>query len=122
MIVSFVTISYAQEGSLFNYEVQRVDEQNYTVQIQLADNSNTEYIQIHLLEKNNVLMVYEASLNKKSDGKYYLFFEGVETEVSLDNIELNFNHGLGLLLKPALIVKLIDKDFNQIDAFQKIIE
>ncbi|UII80113.1 hypothetical protein [Flagellimonas sp. CMM7] len=122
LYIACIGMTNAQEGSLFDYQIQRLDDQNYTMQMQLSENSNTQYIQIHFFEKGVELVIYEASINKKKDGNYYLYFEGVENLVFLDNITFQFNHDFGMLKEPSVVVRLIDKDFNQIDTYQQTIQ
>ncbi|WP_298487866.1 hypothetical protein [uncultured Maribacter sp.] len=122
VFILFSFITTAQDGALFDYEIERIDGNNYELKLQVSGDIDIQYIQIHFLEKGKSLDIYEASLNKKRDGRYYLFFKGEENQVFLDNVEFKFTHNYGLLSEPSVIVKLIDKDFKVIDSYQKNID
>jgi hypothetical protein len=102
--------------------MQKLDSVNYEMQLQLFDATNVQFIEIHFLEKGNELVMDVASLNQKKDGKFYLSCDGDEKIVSLNDITLNLSHEFGMLTDQAVMVKLLDEDFNLIDSYQKLIE
>lgn len=130
-ILSFIFVAaqgIAQQNGQFDYQIQRLDDTRYEMRLQLWEPENVQFIRIHILEKGQDFKIMEAALNKKGDGKYYLFFENEEYPVALSNINFSFDHSLeGIpdlvaLNEPSISVELIDMDFNRLASLQKSID
>lgn len=121
LFFTFLVAVSAQQGNRFDFEVQRIDDTNYEMKLQLLNAENVQFIRFQFLEKGQDLEIYEASLNKKSNGKYFLFFQNEEFEVDLNSISLSFTHDFGTLQEPTVVVQLLDFDFNQLDSLEKAI-
>ncbi len=130
-ILSFLCITaqgIAQQNGRFDYQIQRLDDTRYEMQLQLWEPENVQFIRILILEKGQDFKIMEAALNKKGDGNYYLFFENEEYSVALSNINFSFDHSLegipnvDALNEPSISVELIDMDFNRLASLQKSID
>ncbi len=122
LLIAFIGVSHAQEGTLFDYQIQKQDSVNYEMQFQLFNTANVQFIEVKFLEKGNELAMNVASLNQKKDGKFYLSCDGDEKMVSPGEMTMNFTHDFGMLQEHSVMVRLLDKDFNLIDSYQKVIE
>tara|TARA_R110000868_G_scaffold164987_1_gene397931 strand:+ start:214 stop:606 length:393 start_codon:yes stop_codon:yes gene_type:complete len=122
LFLFFTSNASSQEGTLFDYQIQKLEDSKYQIQLQLHVFENVQFIQIQFFDGTHELQTYQASLNRKKDGKFYLFFNNDETIVNLEAIELQIMNNFGYLKAPSVKINLVDKDFNKIDSYQQIID
>ena len=115
LFITFVGISHAQRETIFDFQVQKTDSTQYEIQLQLHEPAQVQFIEIYFMEKNFELAVEGASLNQKRDGNYYLAYNGKEKRVDPNNMLMRFAQDLGPLRDHSLQIKLMDKQFNQLD-------
>lgn len=117
-----VSMSHAQRVSSFEYQVHRLDSIHFEIQLQLQQPDSVQFVEVYFLKGNNELAVDMASLNKKRGGKFYLYHNGREERVDPRYMSLNVTHEFGTLRGQTVLIKLLDREFNQLDAQEKAVD
>lgn len=119
--LSSYSLLNAQQGTKFDFEIFPIDDVNNEIQIKIFDATNVQFIEIYLMDGSNQLSMSIASLNRKKDNKYYIFYKNKESVTSLNSIIINVENEFGILESPSILIKLMDKENQQIDSYQKTI-
>ena len=104
----------AQEPHTFDYQIVKVDSLSYTISMDLKSPENVQFIEVRLMKKGSDVGYYMASLNKKRDGKYYLFYDNNEWETSLNEMVFTVKDKYGLPTVDEVLINLMTEDFNMI--------
>ncbi len=120
--IAFICITHAQRSPLFDYQIRKIDDTGYELWLELFQTENVQFIEVHFLSRGNMLGMETATINKKKDGKRYLAYNGRERQIDLSNIQMTFTHDFGLVPEHSIMVKLMDKEFNLLDAQEKAVE
>ena len=87
---------------------------SYTISMDLKSPENVQFIEVRLMKKGSDVGYYMASLNKKRDGKYYLFYDNNEWETSLNEMVFTVKDKYGLPTVDEVLINLMTEDFNMI--------
>jgi len=119
VFLAFFTAN-GQEG-IFEYQVTHPSKDVYELAFQFYEAVEVQFIRVNLYDDQNLMGSHEAILNKKADNNYYLFFEGKEELVYMDQLTLVINNPYGKLKveHQYIEVQLLDKEMQPIDTYRK---
>jgi len=111
---------YSQD-ELFDFRVETISGEEYAVHVHFYKQMDVKFVEFSLIVEDDVVSFEQAILNKKLDGNYYLFLQGKETLVYLDDfvLPLSTEFTIDSLSKKYVEIKLLDVNFNQIDTYRK---
>ena len=122
ILIAFLSVtafSQDRKGTIFYSTVDKT-ETEYTINIDIFDLHKTTYIEIEIIDQEDIKQNSKLVSLVTKDNKYFLVENEQEKEVYLEDITITLDNPNNDLEYPTVKVKLLNADYEVIDFSKKI--
>lgn len=107
-----------KEGEVFYSTIEKTA-QSYNINIDIFELHGTEYIEVELYNSEEVKLVSDLAKLRFKDNKFFITRNSVESEVTIEDINLTLQNIDNSIDYPKIMVKLLDQNYSVVDYSQK---